>query len=314
MSGIVYLHRITDVRMDGSSIKYVKMFQRLCGQDAMKNVLLTTTQWANVNTPQGESRERELRDGAFWGGLISAGASVARFMGTKESGSELIDKLMGKQPKVLQVQEDLKAGADFAQTGVGKFLNDELVSLQKKYQRDLEDLRSDLRKAVKEKDDLLREILEEERAKSRRKLEKLKLERDRLQGLRADEMRKLEKAEKEKEEERKRDSRAVIAVASRDINVTAHTKALFSPYKTIGRLIYDTDDVREFVKDPFNIEIRFTYNALHPCEFALKSVAQLFGSGMSASNYIIYNQGYYQCVPDRPIERGSQKFTIFAKS
>jgi len=94
LSGVIYLHRITDVRMYGPSLKYVKIFQRLCGQDALRNVLLTTTQWSNVSRAQGESRERELRGGDFWGGLIDQGASIARFLGTRESGLELIHKLM----------------------------------------------------------------------------------------------------------------------------------------------------------------------------------------------------------------------------
>jgi len=312
LSRIIYLHRITNVRMDGSSIKYVKMFQRLCGPDALKNVLLTTTHWSNVDLAQGESREKELRDGDFWGGLITAGASVVRFAGTRVSGLELIDKLMGNKPRSLRVQDELKdEGVDFAQTGVGKFLSDELILLQKEYQKDLEDVRSELRKAVKERDDLLKEILEDELARSRRKLEKVAAEKERLASLHADAMRKLEKAVKEKEEERKRNNRAVIAVSSRDIR--AHTEALFTPYQTVGRLIYDMDDAKEFVKEPFNIEIRFQYNPLFLLAFALKTAAQLGGSGMIGTNYIIYNEGYYQCVPDRSIERASQKFLIFAK-
>ena len=60
LSGIVYLHRITDVRIDGTSLKNFKMFQRMCGPDALKNVLLTTTQWSNVNPALGEQREGNL--------------------------------------------------------------------------------------------------------------------------------------------------------------------------------------------------------------------------------------------------------------
>jgi len=94
LSGVIYLHRITDVCMDDRSLKYARMFQRLCGPNALRKVLLTTTQWSNVNPELGECRERELRDGDFWGGLIDQGASIARFLGTRESGLELIHKLM----------------------------------------------------------------------------------------------------------------------------------------------------------------------------------------------------------------------------
>ena len=217
LSGIIYLHRITDVRMDGSSMKYVKMFKRLCGPDALPNVLLTTTRWSNVDQAQGESREGELREGKFWGGLIAEGASIARFMGTRESGLELIDKLMGYQPKLLDIQDQLVGKKiEMAETDAGKFMNGESTSLRKEYQRDLEDLKGEHEKAVKEKDDLLQEILAEERAQSQKRLEEDAAQKKILEEMRADMMKQLEEAENKREEERRRRGRAAIAAARRD--------------------------------------------------------------------------------------------------
>ena len=72
----------------------MRMLQRLCGQNALRSVLLTTTHWSRVDQALGERRERELRDSDFWGKPIAGGASVARFTGTRESGLVLINKLM----------------------------------------------------------------------------------------------------------------------------------------------------------------------------------------------------------------------------
>ena len=314
LSGIIYLHRITDVRMDGSSVKYVKMFQRLCGPNALQNVLLTTTRWSKVDQEEGERHEGELRNGNFWGGLITEGAAVARFMGSRESGLELIDKLMGNKPKPLDIQDQMvEKRMAMAQTNAGRFMNEQLISLQKKFQKGLENLESEFRKAVKEKDDLLQEILAEQRAQSQRRLEEAAAEKKFLADLRVELMKKLEETLNAREEERRRKDRAVIAVASNDISAAAHTTCLFTSYRTIGRLIYDIDDAEEFEKEPFEIEIRDQSTIFSQITVAVKTVEEFFGTGMSRSNYIIYDHGFYQCKPSGSIERGARKFIIFTK-
>ncbi|PUU76907.1 P-loop containing nucleoside triphosphate hydrolase protein [Tuber borchii] len=314
LSGIIYLHRITDVRMDGSSVKYVKMFQKLCGPDALKNVLLTTTRWSDVTQEQGESREGDLQGGDFWGGLITEGAAVARFMGTRESGLELLDKLMGNEPKPLDIQDQMaEKNMAMAETEVGKFMNGELDSLQKKYSKALKDLKKQHQKAIKQKDDLFEGILAEERAQTRRKLEEAAAQKKLLENLRVNILRELEEAENKREEERQRRDRAVIAVSTKDVSIGAHLTSLFTSYSTIGRLIYDIDDTTEFEKKPFEVEIRDQSNLLSPITVLVKTGQEVFSAGMSRSNYIIYNQGYYQCKPNRYIERGSRGFVIFSK-
>ena len=43
LSGLLHLHRITDVRMGGSAMRNLRMFRRLCGPDALTKALLVTT-------------------------------------------------------------------------------------------------------------------------------------------------------------------------------------------------------------------------------------------------------------------------------
>jgi hypothetical protein len=45
LTGIVYLHRISDVRMDGSAMLNLNMFRKLCGEQPMKNVVIASTFW-----------------------------------------------------------------------------------------------------------------------------------------------------------------------------------------------------------------------------------------------------------------------------
>lgn len=43
LSGIIYLHRITDPRMTGSIRRNLLMFKKLCGEDSFSSVTLATT-------------------------------------------------------------------------------------------------------------------------------------------------------------------------------------------------------------------------------------------------------------------------------
>lgn len=43
LAGIVYLHRINDTRLGGSAMKNLRMFKKLCGDDALSCVVLATT-------------------------------------------------------------------------------------------------------------------------------------------------------------------------------------------------------------------------------------------------------------------------------
>lgn len=67
LSGIIYLHRISDIRMSGSSTKSLRMFRKLCGTENMSKVSLVTTMWDKVTPEEGARRERQL-DGpdGFW--------------------------------------------------------------------------------------------------------------------------------------------------------------------------------------------------------------------------------------------------------
>ncbi|TEA13924.1 hypothetical protein C8034_v003990 [Colletotrichum sidae] len=60
LRGIIYFHRILDVRMQGSAKKNILMFKKLCGNDALRNVALVTSMWDKVPKPEAEARERQL--------------------------------------------------------------------------------------------------------------------------------------------------------------------------------------------------------------------------------------------------------------
>ncbi|KAG8800222.1 Translocase of chloroplast, partial [Serendipita sp. 400] len=86
---ILYLHRISDIRMTGSLLKNLKIFVNLCGIQSMPNVVIVTTMWSNVDAQQGETREQELKN-KMWFNMIEKGCNVKKFDGTYRSALEIL--------------------------------------------------------------------------------------------------------------------------------------------------------------------------------------------------------------------------------
>jgi hypothetical protein len=124
LSGIIYLHRISDVRMQGSSLDNLRMFRKLCGFEALKNVLLVTTFWDIVSDAEGRRREQDLASsGEFWGRMIQKGSRMERW--SQRSGDEATKRILSAVVPdakcALQVQiEIVDQGKKRTETGVAR--------------------------------------------------------------------------------------------------------------------------------------------------------------------------------------------------
>jgi hypothetical protein len=93
--------------MFGTSRKNLTMFNKLCGEDASRNIILATTKWSHVALDAGQRREEQLSD-TYWREMIAHGSSMARFMNTKKSASEIVKLILKKPPMdALLIQEEL---------------------------------------------------------------------------------------------------------------------------------------------------------------------------------------------------------------
>ncbi|KAJ8518536.1 hypothetical protein ONZ45_g4420 [Pleurotus djamor] len=108
LSGIIYTHRITDNRMAGSPLRNLRLFENLCGEDAVQNVLLASTMWNDRLTPGvGEAREQELMD-KYWRSMIEHGSKTARYDGTHESAWTIVDQVLrNSKPRSLLLQKEM---------------------------------------------------------------------------------------------------------------------------------------------------------------------------------------------------------------
>ena len=146
LSAILYFHRITDNRMAGTPLKNLRVFEKLCGKDAMAQVVLVTTMWDDVeNVDVGERRLEELGS-TYWKGMISRKSETFRYLNTPESAKELLGKVAEKgseRRRVLLQQEISELKKDLQETAAGQTLCSDLERLADQRLQTLRKLRQE---------------------------------------------------------------------------------------------------------------------------------------------------------------------------
>ncbi|KAJ4292500.1 hypothetical protein N0V90_009162 [Kalmusia sp. IMI 367209] len=147
LKGVVYIHRITDIRYARSSVKTFEIFRKIVGDQALRNVLLVTSRWNEVDPGVGAERERQLKD-KFWAYMLGKGSNISRFHGDRPSAVGLVSQLICKETVVLELQRELvDDGKQLDETTAGAYLSDNLDNLRRQYRDELaalERLKQDL--------------------------------------------------------------------------------------------------------------------------------------------------------------------------
>jgi hypothetical protein len=183
LHGIIYLHRITDIRMQGSAKKNFILFGQLCGEEPLKRVILVTTMWDKVPEEEGAKRERELietRD--FWGWMVQKGSSCRRHNNTEDSARDIVSFLSGHEDSIttdLQRQlVDENKSLDETAAGIG--LQSELLKEKTKWAQEKKEIEEQMQVAIQEHNREAEEIMREERDRYTRMLKKVEDDRGAL--------------------------------------------------------------------------------------------------------------------------------------
>jgi len=108
LAGIIYMHRISDFRVGGIAAKNFRMFRQLCGDRALKNIVIVTNMWGEVSLEVGDAREQQLKTNSkFFKNAIDKGAGIARHDNTVDRAREILRGIMNKQPIVLGIQDEM---------------------------------------------------------------------------------------------------------------------------------------------------------------------------------------------------------------
>jgi hypothetical protein len=147
LSGVIYIHRISDIRMGGISTRNFKLFRQLCGDSTLQNVVILTNMWSEVSLEIGEAREAELASqDMFFKPVLDKGALFARHENTRESAHAILQHIIQNHPMSLQIQRELvDEKKDISQTAAGAELNKELMLQMQKHRREMQALQEEMR-------------------------------------------------------------------------------------------------------------------------------------------------------------------------
>ena len=173
--------------MGGISNRNLKMFKKLCGEDALKNAIVVTTRWDDIPEKDREAmgkREDELMktQGKFFEPLIAAGGQYLRHDNTYGSARRIMNQLLDNDPVALQIQVEMREGKKVEETAAGTELTAEMNKLVENHENEKKDMRKEIEKAIAVKNEESRKVLEAERTRKRKDMEKWETEKKRLAG------------------------------------------------------------------------------------------------------------------------------------
>ncbi|KAK3621401.1 hypothetical protein LTR56_015995 [Elasticomyces elasticus] len=151
VTGIIYLQSMTDVRMQGSAVRSLRLLEALCGVHAYSCVSLTATHCKIVPIQERQQKLLQLRSNpTFWGNLYEGGSSVVEFADTKKSALSIIDTLLEKGPRHTlcfqrQMVDDHLTIDD---TDAGKVLHSEWSAAVKDLRKQLNEMQVLLQQSV----------------------------------------------------------------------------------------------------------------------------------------------------------------------
>lgn len=186
--------------MYGSSLRNLKMFKDLCGESPLKNVLLVTNRWNKARScgdlDKAVAKEKELRESSkFWQPLIQRGSRMVRWEGedTHESALWILRAFLDAAPQVLQIQKELvEEEKNLIDTTAGTTVNEEVIRMEKEYQKELGKIRKEMEEAAIQRDEEVKEALEISKRDYEKKLTKIREEQDILHYERRNEQRRLQ--------------------------------------------------------------------------------------------------------------------------
>jgi hypothetical protein len=168
--------------MAGFPLKYLDMFEELCGKKTLQNVILTTTMWDEVDQERGEERERELKAG-YWRTMLDRSSTTNRFSRTRESALTVIDPLIDRAN--IRISDLLLADMRKKLSSTSRAARQELLSKMEPLLRQREDLLCRIRNQVKRRagddsDEMILDPLQDEYQTLKTKMESIISEMRRL--------------------------------------------------------------------------------------------------------------------------------------
>ena len=185
LTGIIYLHRIVDTRVGGSAMKNLQMFKELCGDNGLPSVVLATTFWSKDEKELHTDRENQLAtQPEYWSIMIAKGSRMFRHDQDQRSAVAIVEHLLAlRRPTVLAIQRQLiddKKTLD--QTSAGQILQVQTEWQRLAFEKELQDIKIDMRVAIETKNRETEEELKVYREEVQSKLARIEKDGFKLQA------------------------------------------------------------------------------------------------------------------------------------
>lgn len=155
LSGIIYVHPISDNRVTHHTTKNLEMFRKLTGERNLKNVVLATSMWDRVAEAEGARREEELK-GKFWRLLLAMGARAVRHEDAPGSARAIASSLLGNKPFYLQLQEEMgKDNKALRDTAAGREVMLEIARMKEEHRRELAEMEGLIKSSARESESVI---------------------------------------------------------------------------------------------------------------------------------------------------------------
>jgi hypothetical protein len=144
LAGVIYFHRISDERWRRSDTRSFGWLKRICGDQTLRNVVLTTNMWGNVDSAVGAAREAQLA-AEFVKPALDKGAQLLRHYNTNRSAHDIIRAILKNRRTALQVQQELiDEGREFHRTTVGEEISREVGESTRRLAQQVQELQNAL--------------------------------------------------------------------------------------------------------------------------------------------------------------------------
>jgi DNA repair exonuclease SbcCD ATPase subunit len=210
--------------MTGLSRKNFGMFRKLCGDNALQNVVIVTNMWGEVTANTGNAREAELmREDVFFRPVLEKGAQMARHENTVRSAGSIIRRILNNHPLPLRIQEELvDQHMDISETDAGEELNREINAQIRKHKEEMHSLEERIEQAMKDKDEETRRELEIETEKMQREIKRFQHDSERLESDYKKEKERLEERMRLMELKAREEAERIAAQYQRQIDELKH--------------------------------------------------------------------------------------------
>ena len=142
--------------MAASSIRHLQTFEKLCGKDALQNVILVTTMWDEVDETAGNLEEEKMKT-IYWNKMLEHRSTTGRFMGTRESALQLLQPLIdaaNKRSSLLLQHEMVIMRKKLTETSAGRHLFTKAQHIVFQRQKVIERIQAEMSRSVVDKTSL----------------------------------------------------------------------------------------------------------------------------------------------------------------